>query len=439
MAHAALPHKVGFVAPESQDRVVTCGQIVHYQATGLPGRTAMPFRPPAAWRAPARQGPRRRTILAASAALLLPVLARPLAARAIAAATLVEDGETVRLTLSVGEPVAFTLFTLDNPLRLVIDLDGARWRAGTPPPGIGPVLRLRSALNRPGVTRVVLDLAAPVAVRSAAMDASGRALVVEMAPASRAVFLREQVTAEAEPLPGPPRPPERPLVVLDPGHGGRDPGAIGVRGTYEKRIALAAALELRRVLEAEGRCRVAMTRTRDVFVPLAERVRFAQSRKAALFLSIHADALDDATVRGASVYTLAERASDALAERVARNENRADRFAGPSFEGVTPEVARILISLVRRETLNGSARMARHTVSALAQEVTMLPKSHRFAGFVVLKAPDVPSVLVEMGFLSSRADEALLRQPGHRRKLALAMAAAVHRYLEEAAPVLTAG
>lgn len=399
----------------------------------------MPLRPPAASQAPPWRGPRRRALLAASAALILPAFAQTLAARAIAAATLAEEDETVRLTLSVGEAVAFRLFTLDNPLRLVIDLEGAPWRAGAPPPGVGPVVRLRSALNRPGVTRVVLDLNAPVAVRSAAMDGAGTSLVVELAPASRAVFLREEAEAAAKAPPRPRRPAERPLVVLDPGHGGRDPGAIGVHRTQEKRITLAAALELRRVLEAEGRCRVAMTRTRDVFVPLAERVRFAQSRGAVLFISIHADALDDHSVRGASVYTLAERASDAIAERIAQNENRADRFAGPAFEGVTPEVARILISLVRRETMNGSARIARYTVASLAREVAMLPNSHRFAGFVVLKAPDVASVLVEMGFLSSRTDEALLRQPAHRRKLAVAMAESVHRYLEEAAPVLTAG
>jgi N-acetylmuramoyl-L-alanine amidase len=368
---------------------------------------------------------------------MLPALARPLAARAIGAASLVEDAETVRLTLALAEPVAFRLFPLDNPLRLVIDIEGAAWRAGAPPPGVGPVVRLRAALNRPGVTRVVLDLSEPVAVRRAALEPDSGALVVEIAPAPRAVFLREQQTGETPPRP--PRAPERPLIVLDPGHGGRDPGAIGPAGTQEKRIALAAALELRRLLEAKGRYQVAMTRTRDVFVPLADRVRFAQSRDAALFLSLHADALDDPFVRGASVYTFAERASDPLAERIARNENRADRFAGPSFEGVTPEVARILVALVRRETMNGSARMARHAVAALRREVTMLPNSHRFAGFVVLKAPDVPSVLIEMGFLSSRADEALLRRADHRRRLAAAMAEAAQRYLEEAVPVHAAG
>lgn len=397
----------------------------------------MPLRPPALGGAPSSRGPRRRAFVAAAAALIVPALVRPLAARAIGAAALAQDEDVTRLTLTLAEPVPFRLFTLDKPLRLVIDIEGAAWGAGAPPPGIGPVLRLRAALNRPGVTRVVLDLAEPVAVRRAALAPDGGALVVELAPAPRTVFLREE--AASEPLPRPAQPPERPLIVLDPGHGGRDPGAIGTSGTQEKRIALAAALELRRILEASGRYRVAMTRTRDVFVPLAERVRFAQTRNAALFLSIHADALDDASVRGASVYTLAEHASDSIAERIARNENRADRFVGPSFQGVTPEVARILISLVRRETLNGSARMARHAVASLRREVTMLPNSHRFAGFVVLKAPDVPSVLIEMGFMSSRADEALLRRADHRRKLAAAMAEAVQRYLEETVPVRAAG
>jgi N-acetylmuramoyl-L-alanine amidase len=397
----------------------------------------MPLRPPALRGAPSSRGPRRRAFVAAAAALIVPAFARPLAARAIGAAALAQDEEVTRLTLTLAEPVPFRLFTLDNPLRLVIDIEGAAWRAGAPPPGLGPVLRLRAALNRPGVTRVVLDLAEPVAVRRAALEPGGTALVVELAPAPRAVFLREEATSE--PLPRPPQPAERPLIVLDPGHGGRDPGAIGAAGTQEKRVALAAAHELRSMLEATGRYRVAMTRTRDVFVPLAERVRFAQSRNAALFLSIHADALDDPSVRGASVYTLAEHASDPIAERIARNENRADRFAGPSFTGVTPEVARILISLVRRETLNGSARMARHAVASLRREVTMLPNSHRFAGFVVLKAPDVPSVLIEMGFMSSRADEALLRRADHRRKLAAAMAEAAQRYLDEAVPVRAAG
>ncbi len=216
-----------------------------------------------------------------------------------------------------------------------------------------------------------------------------------------------------------------PLVMLDPGHGGKDPGAIGVSGTHEKSITLAAALELRRQLRAGGHYRVELTRVNDVFVPLAARVARAQASRAALFVSIHADALDNEAVRGASVYTLAEAASDAQTAALARRENAADRFAGPGFRDQTPEVARILASLVRQETRAGSARIAASLVASLDRALPMLERPARHAGFMVLKAADVPSVLVEMGFLSNRADEAALRQPQHRARVAAAMKRAV--------------
>ena len=159
------------------------------------------------------------------------------------------------------------------------------------------------------------------------------------------------------------RPPP-PLVMLDPGHGGKDPGAIGFSGTYEKQVSLAAAFELKRQLEAQGRYRVALTRTRDAFIPLDERVAKAQAHGAALFVSMHADALSDHTVRGASVYTLADTASDAQTAALAQRENSADRAAGAGFNA-SPEVARILASLVRRETRIGSSRLARNLVGSL--------------------------------------------------------------------------
>ena len=174
----------------------------------------------------------------------------------------------------------------------------------------------------------------------------------------------------AAPRSGPSAP--LPLVMLDPGHGGKDPGAIGVSGTYEKNIALAAALELRRQLLATGRYRVEMTRARDVFVPLSERVSRAQTRKAALFVSLHADALTDHGVRGASVYTLANTASDAQTAALARRENSADRFGGAAFRDVPPEVARILSSLVRQETRVGSARIAQALVRDLDRDTRLL-------------------------------------------------------------------
>ena len=222
-----------------------------------------------------------------------------------------------------------------------------------------------------------------------------------------------------------------PLIVLDPGHGGADPGAIGPAGTQEKRITLPIALELKRQLEAGGRCRVAMTRMRDVFVPLARRVELAREREAALLLSIHADAIPagQAQLRGASVYTLAEAATDPLAAALARRENLADRAGGLRLPSVSPEVQRILLSLMRQETRAGSERLARLTVNALDGDVALLNQPLRRAQFIVLKAPDVPSALVECGFLSHPAEEALLRRADHRARLAGALAEAVHAYL----------
>ena len=222
-----------------------------------------------------------------------------------------------------------------------------------------------------------------------------------------------------------------PLVMLDPGHGGKDPGAIGVSGTYEKHIALATAQELQRQLGAGGRFRVELTRTRDVFIPLRTRVEIAQRRGAALFVSMHADAIDNHTVRGASVYTLADGASDAQTAALARRENAADRFGGPSFRDAPPEVGRILASLVRQETRQGSARMSRSVVGEFGRDLRLLQNPARHAGFMVLKAADIPSVLVEMGFMSNRDDEAALRKPAHRALVASAMRRAVEAWFAQ--------
>jgi N-acetylmuramoyl-L-alanine amidase len=219
-----------------------------------------------------------------------------------------------------------------------------------------------------------------------------------------------------------------PLVMLDPGHGGKDPGAIGVSGTYEKQVALATALELKRQLEAGGSYRVELTRSRDVFIPLDDRVDRAQRKGAALFVSMHADALSDHSVRGASVYTLAQTASDAQTAALARTENSADRFLGGQWQGTSPAVSEILASLVRHETRAGSVRIARRLVGSLDADLPMLPNPDRHAGFVVLKAADIPSVLVEMGFMSNPRDEAALRQPAHRKLVAQAMHRAVDAF-----------
>ncbi|ATU73619.1 N-acetylmuramoyl-L-alanine amidase family protein [Komagataeibacter rhaeticus] len=220
----------------------------------------------------------------------------------------------------------------------------------------------------------------------------------------------------------------RPLIILDPGHGGKDPGAIGVSGTYEKHVAEAAASELQRQLEASGRYRVAMTRADDRFIPLEGRVDIAHSHKAALFISMHADALVDRGVRGASVYTLAAKASDRQTAMLARTENSADRFGGPQVHADSPEVQEILASLVTEETRHGAAHMASSIVSSFRPRIGLLPHPARHASFVVLKSADIPSVLVEMGFMSNHMDEAALRQAAHRMVVAGAMVQAIDRY-----------
>jgi N-acetylmuramoyl-L-alanine amidase len=248
----------------------------------------------------------------------------------------------------------------------------------------------------------------------------------------RGAFAATAARSAGQVVPPPPsRPSARapaPLVMLDPGHGGKDPGAIGISGTYEKQVALAAAFELKRQLEVGGRYRVALTRGRDVFVPLDDRVAKAQAHGAALFVSMHADALSDHSVRGASVYTLANTASDAQTAALAQRENSADRFAGGSWHDTSPEVSRILASLVRQETRVGSVRLSRSLVGSLDRDLPMLPNPERHAGFVVLKAADIPSVLVEMGFMSNRNDEEELRRPEHRARVAEAMKRAVDAY-----------
>ena len=235
--------------------------------------------------------------------------------------------------------------------------------------------------------------------------------------------------ALASPSPRPARFSGRlPMVMLDPGHGGKDPGAIGVSGTYEKHVVLAVAEQLQQRLVASSRYRVMMTRDADEFIPLDDRAGLAQVHGASLFVSIHADALSDHTIRGASVYTLATSASDAQTAALAARENSADRYGGVSDPGLSPHVAQILASLVRRETRLGSARLQRSVVTSLGRDLPLLENPSRHAAFAVLKDADIPSVLVEMGFMSNRRDEAALRMPTHRETIAVALHRAIDTY-----------
>jgi N-acetylmuramoyl-L-alanine amidase len=221
-----------------------------------------------------------------------------------------------------------------------------------------------------------------------------------------------------------------PTIVLDAGHGGKDPGAIGAHGTMEKDVNLAMAKQLKAVLEATGHYKVVLTRTDDRLLPLRQRIDIARAAKADLFISLHADHNEQADLRGASVYTLSETASDAEAAEVAARENKDGVITGVDLTTQSPMVTSILIDLAQRETKNLSARFASLLTDQLGERTLVLRDSHRFAGFVVLKALDVPSVLLELGYLSNPSDEAALDSKRHRRIVAKAIRDAIDRYFQ---------
>lgn len=221
------------------------------------------------------------------------------------------------------------------------------------------------------------------------------------------------------------KPPKR-MVAIDAGHGGKDPGAIGVRGTHEKDVTFQVALDLAKKLESTGRYDVILTRKSDVLIPLADRVKLARARSSALFMSLHADSVPHKPdARGFSVYTLSDKASDDMAGALASRENAVDRLAGIDLRKHGAQVRSILLDLMHRETANNSQAMAHTLVGTLNPPFTPLQNPHRHADFAVLRAPDVPSILVEMGFLSNKEDEKLLNQRSYQVKMAERLVTAV--------------
>ncbi len=352
--------------------------------------------------------------------------------------------DKTRFVLDLSAAVGFKAFTLGNPYRVVIDLPPVDWKLDPLKiPTGGLIEAFRYGHFRDGVSRVVLDVAGPVEVaKSFVLPPSGRhghRLVIDLRTIAAAAFAGRArraarpagngTVARARP---PPRPPSkaklRPVIAIDPGHGGVDPGAIGVSGTYEKYITLGHALVLAKRLRATGRYRAVLTRKRDTFVRLRKRVARARAAGADLFISLHADANPSRRVRGASVYTLSERASDKEAAALAAKENKADVIGGVNLTRQSSEVATILIDLAQRETLNESAVLAKSLTRALGRVRLLLRNTHRFAGFAVLKAPDIPSVLVELGHLSNRFDEKRLLSPAERVRIADAIIDAIDAY-----------
>jgi N-acetylmuramoyl-L-alanine amidase len=262
-----------------------------------------------------------------------------------------------------------------------------------------------------------------------------RALLALVAAAAFGFWPAGPAPARVATKPRPGRSPkQRRVIALDAGHGGVDPGAISPHGIYEKTVTLATARELARQLERSGRYRAVLTRRRDVLVPLRQRVARARAHRADLLLSIHADALPDASLRGLSVYTLSEEASDRETALLAVRENRDDFVAGLKLSTQPRDIGAILLDLARRQTNNRSLALARAIVEELGRAVKLLDKPQRAAGFAVLTAPDIPSALIELGCLSNPEDERLLPRPAYQRRLAQAMVRAIDDYFAMVVP-----
>lgn len=220
------------------------------------------------------------------------------------------------------------------------------------------------------------------------------------------------------------------IIMIDAGHGGVDPGAIGYSGTYEKNITLSMAKELKEVLDKNPHYKVYLTRSRDIFIPLRERVNISRKHNSDLFISIHADSAHNRKATGLSVYTLSEAASDKEAAALAEKENKADIVAGINFAEHSKDVNDILLNMAQRETNNYSAEFATLLSLQMSKIVKTVSNTHRFAGFAVLKAPDVPSVLLELGYLSNPTEERQLKQKSYRQKLVSAAVKAIDKYFE---------
>lgn len=373
--------------------------------------------------------------------------------------------DKVRMVLDLSENSDFRVFILSDPYRMVIDLPQFGWNAS--PVGKAPksnVTAVRHGNLQPGISRIVFDFDRPVTVRNAfTLPRQGKKpnrLVIDYAAVHSSEFNRNKNTifgglqvenpgiakaapphnsetyqtaslsSVAPPTPSPKT--KKPLIVIDPGHGGVDPGAVGHNDLYEKKVVLALAKELKKQLEDTGQYRVLLTREDDVFIRLHERVKFARKHEADLFVSIHADSLPNKNVGGTSVYTLSDKASDAQTEKLAARENRADLIAGIDLSVEDEEVANILVDLAMRDTMNQSRFFANKLVDTIdSRSMKLLEKPHRYAGFAVLKAPDIPSVLVEAGFMSNKREAEQLNSPDHRKKLANALKAGIDAYFEQ--------
>jgi N-acetylmuramoyl-L-alanine amidase len=354
------------------------------------------------------------------------------------------DAVRTRIVMQLDGDASLHWFLLRAPHRLVVDLPRTSF-AITPddlkPRGL--VTNVRYGKISDDHSRMIFAVNGPFTVDGISVirneSSPGYRLVADIVAAPEAAFeaaLAKQAigaprtaAADDDPVDVKPEAPGKPFtIVIDPGHGGIDGGAEGVGGTIEKNITLAFGTQLRDALEKVGKYKVFMTRDDDRFLPLDERVRIARQDDADLFISIHADTISIKGIRGATVYTVSDKASDAAAAAVATRENLSDDLAGVEITEANHEVADILVDLIRRETHSFSIRFARTLVGQLSNSIELINNPHRYAGFRVLEAPDVPSVLVELGYLSNPRDEAELRDAKWRAKAIDSMLRAIELF-----------
>jgi N-acetylmuramoyl-L-alanine amidase len=379
-------------------------------------------------------------------------------------ARLAGDARQTRFVLDLDKTIPFRAFALADPYRVVVDIPQISFNlaAGTGTAGRGLVKAFRYGLVMPGGSRIVFDLAGPARIaRSYVLEAANDQpprLVLEFEEVDRTAFVQllapenrpelrpaiaDAHAAVETPLTARPAPiaDGRPLIVIDPGHGGLDNGTQAGGDVIEKTLVLGFGLALRDRIEKSGKYRVVMTRTDDTFIPLDDRVKVARTQGAALFVSIHADALPrrEGDAQGATIYTLSDKASDAEAERLAEAENKSDAIGGVNLTAEPTEVADILIDLAQRETRTFSNRFARLLMGEMKNTVRMHKHPLKSAGFRVLKAPDVPSVLVELGYVSNKGDLEHLVSENWRTKTVASMAQAIDAFFAKRLATAGAG
>ncbi|GHC58878.1 N-acetylmuramoyl-L-alanine amidase [Neogemmobacter tilapiae] len=350
-----------------------------------------------------------------------------------------DEAGLTQLRLTISQPVAWRVRVLDNPPRVVIDTREVDWKSVQSLDGQSPnVTGLRAGPFRPGWSRLVLTLARPMAVQAAQMQTDGPVQInLTLGPIDPKRFAELAALPEPlewalpEPTPLAELPKDRPFVVmLDPGHGGIDPGAERDSIT-EAELMLTFARELRDVLRGQG-VRVELTREEDIFVPLEARISAARAKGASVFVSLHADALAEGEAVGATVYTLSEEASDAASQALAERHDRDDLLAGIDLTEQDDVVAGVLMDMARTETAPRTARLALALETAIkSADLKMHRHARQEAGFSVLKSPDIPSVLVEIGFLSSTADFKRINDKEWRAEMALAIADGLKVWADE--------